>query len=374
MKRIENISPFIVMDILQEARKFSDTVHMEVGEPDIGPSPKVLESMSRAVKEGKYHYTPATGINELRERVAEHYSNYYSVNISPGRVVITPGTSAGFLVAFGMLLDSGERLCISDPTYPCYRNFAYFLNIEPARAFVGPDSEYEINIEMLERLKNIKALVVSSPSNPVGKLYDENNFRDLIDYCGHKGIYFISDEIYHGLVYEKKEFTALKYSEDVIVINGFSKTFCMPGFRLGWMILPENLIRKAEIIIQNIFISSNTPSQYAACEAFDYDYMNNVRNTFKIRRDYLYPELSKLFDIYSSPDGAFYIWADISRYMSDCVNFSRMLFDERHVAVTPGIDFGENMTEKYIRFAYTKPRSELKEGISRIKEFIQVKF
>jgi aspartate/methionine/tyrosine aminotransferase len=224
---------------------------------------------------------------------------------------------------------------------------------------------------MLVSHDDVGALVVSSPANPVGNLYREQTMKELIGLAVEKDFWFISDEIYHGLVYDTQEHTALEYSDRTIVINSFSKYFCMPGFRLGWMILPEELVRKAEIIVQNIFIAANTPAQYAALEAFDSEYLQHVRNTFRQRRNFLYNELKDIFQIDTVPDGAFYIWANISRYSNDAVKFCQQLLDKKSVAVTPGIDFGKNMTGHYIRFAYTQEISQLRTGIERIREFLK---
>jgi aspartate/methionine/tyrosine aminotransferase len=223
---------------------------------------------------------------------------------------------------------------------------------------------------MVNSLNNIGAMVVSSPANPTGNLYGERSMQELIRVYEERDFNFISDEIYHGLVYDREEHTALEYSDRVIVINSFSKYHCMPGFRVGWMILPEELVRKAEIIVQNIFIAANTPAQYAAMEAFDDKYLEQVRQTFKLRRDFLYNELKGILNVDAVPDGAFYIWADISRYSNDAMEFCRKLLDEKAVAITPGIDFGKNHTDHYVRFAYTQDISKLKTGVERLKEFL----
>ncbi len=372
---VGKITPFMVMDILAKARTMPGAVHMEVGEPDLPPSRRVQDAYSRAVRDKRFFYTPAAGLAELRERIAAHYLKRYNVSISPDRVMITPGTSGAFLVAFSILTDRDRRIVLPDPSYPCYRNFAYFLDTEPLFLPVGREDGYEIRPEAVRSLLDsgagpVGALMVSSPSNPTGSVYGDDTIRGLVELAEEKGISFISDEIYHGLVYDRKERTALEFSDKAIVINGFSKSFCMPGFRLGWMILPEGLRRKAEIIAQNVFIAANTPAQYAALEAFDEDHLEHVRRTFRDRRDFLYGELKELFEIDSSPEGAFYIWADISRHSDDGLDFCRRLLADKAVAVTPGADFGSNRTAHYVRFAYTRDRRELAEGVKRIREFL----
>ncbi len=370
-KPIDKISPFIVMDILAKARTMPDAIHMEVGEPDLPPHEKVIEAYVKAVKDKKSHYTPAKGLLDLREKISEYYQGKYNVSVSPDRIIITPGTSGAFMVVFAMLTSMKKRLLLSDPSYPCYKNFAYFLGTKPLFISISKETGYEIPPEAVKSLKDIGALVVSSPANPVGNLYKAGTIKELIGLSREKAFSFISDEIYHGLVYDKQEHTALEYSDRVIVVNSFSKYFCMPGYRLGWMILPDELVRKAEIIVQNIFIAANTPAQYAAVEAFDDAYLQHVRHTFKQRRDFLYSELKNIFIVDAPPDGAFYIWADISRQSNDTMDFCRRLLDEKAVAITPGIDFGSNRTGHYVRFAYTQEIPKLKEGVKRIKEFLR---
>lgn len=370
MKLLDKISPFIVMDILAKARTMPDAIHMEIGEPDLPPSERVIEGYERAIRDRRFHYTSAKGLLELREKIAEHYLLRYNVRISPERIVITPGTSGAFLVAFAMLTDKKKRLLLSDPSYPCYRNFSYFLDTDPILIPTGSDTHYEIQPEVIRKRDDIGAMVVSSPSNPLGNLYREDTVKALTALADEKGFAYIADEIYHGLVYDQKEHTALEYSDNAIVINGFSKYFCMPGFRVGWMIVPENLVRQTEVIIQNIFIAANTPAQYAAVEAFDYAYLDSIRNTYRTRRDYLYNELKDIFNIDVVPDGAFYIWADISKYSDNAGEFCRRLLDEKAVALTPGIDFGKNGTDHYLRFAYTQDLEKLQDGVRRIKNFL----
>ncbi|NOY65528.1 MAG: aminotransferase class I/II-fold pyridoxal phosphate-dependent enzyme [Nitrospirae bacterium] len=368
---IRKISPFIVMDVLARAREIPDAIHMEVGEPDLPPSEKVQEAYIRAIKDRRFFYTPARGLVELREKISEYYLTNYNVKVSPERIIITPGTSGAFLVVFSLLTHKGKRIVLTDPSYPCYKNFIYFLNSEPIFVPIGPETSYKLNKDMIPLQSDAGALMVSSPSNPTGTVYRDEEMKELVEFSQQQGLWFISDEIYHGLVYEGSASTALQFSEDVIVINSFSKYFCMPGLRLGWMILPESLVRKAEVIIQNIFIAANTPAQYAAMEAFDRDYLNGIRETFRLRRDYLYNSLKDIFLIDAHPEGAFYIWADIGRYSLNSMDFSRRLLEESHVAVTPGIDFGSNNTDTHIRLAYTCNMEAIEEGVSRIKDFVE---
>ncbi len=357
------------MDILSKAQELKGVVHLEIGEPDLDPPPGVLEACERALKERKYFYTPALGLYELREKISDFYKRKYNVDVDPARIAVTTGTSGAFLVAYSVLLDAGDSIALADPSYPCYKNFAHLLDIKPEFIPVSAATNYEIRADMLKG-KRIKAVHISSPSNPTGTVYSGETLKELADFCEREGIYLISDEIYHGLVYEGREHTALEFTDRAIVINGFSKYFCMPGFRLGWMILPKELVRSAEIVIQNVFISAPTLSQYSALEAFDYDYLEKVKETFRKRREVLYEGLKDLFRIEARPQGAFYIWADVSDYTDDSYRFSLELLEKAKVAVTPGVDFGKNRTERFIRFAYTRDTDQLKEAVRRLKEFL----
>lgn len=369
--RYENMSSFIVMDIVREAQKFNDTIHFEIGQPDLNPSIKVKKALKKALNEDKFSYTESLGLLELREKIAKHYKKIYNVLIKPEQILLTPGTSGAFLIAYTLTLKNRGKLGLSDPSYPCYKNFAYMLDIEPVFMNIDKNCSYELNINHLKD-KKIDALQISSPSNPTGNIYSENNLKELIAYCDKNEISFISDELYHGLVYEKNENCALEFSENVFVINGFSKYYCMPGLRLGWIIVPEKFIRAAEIIAQNIFISAPTLSQYAALEAFDYEHLNNIKEIFKERRDFLYNELNEIFDVVAKPDGAFYLWVDVSKYTSDSFSFAKELLEKIHIATTPGIDFGVNESNKYLRFAYTRDLNHMKEGIKRLKKYLEI--
>ncbi len=367
--RYENMSSFIVMDIVRDAQKYEDTIHFEIGQPDLNPSPKVKKALEDAVKNNHFSYTESLGLQTLREKIVSMYKTTYGVDIEPSQVLLTPGTSGAFLVAYTLCLKHKQNLGLSDPSYPCYKNFANMLDINPIFMNIDKSCNYELNINHLKD-KNIQALQISSPANPTGNLYSKENLKELIEYCNKNDIAFISDELYHGLTYEKGANTALEFSPDVFVINGFSKYYCMPGLRLGWIIVPKNLSRQAEIIAQNIFISAPTLSQYAALEAFDEQYLESIKETFKERRDFLYKELNTIFEVDAKPDGAFYLWANVSKYTDDSFNFAKELLENIHIATTPGIDFGSNNTNLYLRFAYTRDIEHMKEGIKRLKDYL----
>lgn len=368
--RLHSVTPFLVMDILRKAQTIPDAIHFEVGEPDLPPSPKVIEALVQATQTGKIRYTESLGLLALREKIASFYQERYHITLSPQRIVITVGTSGAFLVTYSLLLDRGEKILLTDPGYPCYKNFAHLLKIHPVFSPVGPSTNYQLTLEHLKTHKNIRAVHLSSPANPIGNVYQKEILQELISYCDTHGINFISDEIYHGLVYQDRAYSALEFSDQAIVINGFSKYFCLPGLRLGWVVLPLELVRQAEIIMQNLYIAAPTLSQYGALEAFDYNYLQEVTATYQKRRDYLWNELSQLFDIAYQPQGAFYIWANISQYSQDSLNFAEVLLDKLHVATTPGIDFGNHHTHRYLRFAYTRELAHLEEGVHRLKQFL----
>ena len=370
--RCKKMSSFIVMDIVREAKKYDDAVHFEIGQPDLPPSKNVKKALHVAVDENRFSYTESHGLLELRELIAEDYLSRYGVHVNTNQIFLTPGTSGAFLIAYGLSLKAFSKLGLSDPSYPCYKNFAYLLDIEPVFMPIGKDDNYELHVKDLKP-HDLNALQISSPANPTGNIYSSENLKELIEYCDSKNIAFISDELYHGLTYESEANSALEYSSKAFVINGFSKFYCMPGSRLGWIIVPKNKIKEAEMIAQNLFISAPTLSQYGALKAFDKEYLDEVKEEFKKRRDYLYAELSQMFEIDAKPEGAFYIWADVSKYTNDSFKFAEELLKEIHVATTPGIDFGLNGTKKYLRFAYTREKGHMSEGVERLKKYLKIR-
>jgi aspartate/methionine/tyrosine aminotransferase len=372
MGRMDRVTSFIVMDLVKKAQRYPDTIHFEIGEPDVPPSPHVTETIVKAARDGKTGYTESMGILPLREKIAEFYDRMYGVRVSPERIIVTVGTSGAFLVAYSILLNAGDRIGMADPSYPCYKNFGYLLGIEPEFIPVDASTRYEITPEALAGHPGLKALHVPSPSNPLGNMYRPESLAALIDACERSGAVFISDEIYHGLTYDAKAHTALEYSDEAIVINGFSKLFGLPGLRIGWMVLPERLMRSAEVVMQNIAISVPTLSQYGAIAAFDYPYLERVAGIYRARRDFLYEGLSRIFTIDAKPEGAFYIWADVSRYADDSFEFAETLLERAHVAATPGADFGTNGTKRYMRFSYTRELDHLREGLARLESLLGV--
>lgn len=371
--RCEKMSSFIVMDIVKEAEKFDDCIHFEIGQPDLPPCENVKKSLHVSIDENRFSYTQSHGLAQLREKIAAHYQKTYGVHIDIDQIFLTPGTSGAFLIAYALTLPKDATLGFSDPSYPCYKNFAYLLGIKPCFMPIGKEDGFELHVEDL-KTHALNALQISSPANPTGNIYERENLKSLVEYCENKNIAFISDELYHGLTYEKDADCALEFgSKNVYVINGFSKYYCMPGQRLGWVIVPKDKIRHAEMVAQNFFICAPTLSQYGALEAFDEAYLQTIKAEFKKRRDFLYAELSSLFEIDAKPEGAFYIWANVSRYSTDSFAFAKELLQNIHIATTPGVDFGENGTNRYVRFAYTRNIEHMREGIARLKTYLSTR-
>ncbi|WP_024789035.1 pyridoxal phosphate-dependent aminotransferase [Lebetimonas sp. JH292] len=357
------MKPFIVMDIVKEAQKYENVIHLEIGEPDILPSPKIKNAALKAIEENKFFYTESKGLKKLREKIADHYKCFYNAEVNPENIIITTGTSTAFLIAFYF----SKIIATPTPGYPCYENFA---ELEDKKFIKIPTKfpNYEIDLKTLKNM-DFDTLMISSPNNPTGSVIESKKLKEICKFCENNNKLLISDELYHGFVYEKDYTTALKFNKNAIVINGFSKYFCMPGFRIGWIILPDDLIRTAEIIAQNILISAPSVSQYAALEAFNYEYLENTKTEFKKRRDFLYNELKDVFKI-AKPDGAFYLWCDVSKYSDNSFEFANKLLKNTKVAVTPGIDFGE--FKNFIRIAYTKEIKDLKKALKRIKNFLKI--
>ena len=378
--RMANIQPFYVMELLTRARELEGSgrsiVHMEVGEPDFPTPEPVLAAGKRALDEGFTKYLPATGLPELREAISGFYKGRYGVSVDPGRIVVTPGSSGALQLALSVLINPGEKVLISDPGYPCNRHFVHLVGGEPVSIPVGPESSYQLNAELLKEHwdEHTRAAMVATPSNPTGTLLSRDELTAIHAQVNARGGTLIVDEIYQGLIYGEEGGTALGISEDRFVINSFSKYFGMTGWRLGWMVVPEDYVRVVERLAQNIFISAPSMAQYAALAAFDPETISVLeqrREEFRLRRDYLLPALRELgFRISGTPSGAFYIYADCSRFCRDSFEFCRELLEQEGVAVTPGKDFGSNQPEKHLRFAYTTGIPRLQEGVARLARFV----
>jgi aspartate/methionine/tyrosine aminotransferase len=368
------------MAILARAREMeaagSDIIHMEVGEPDFPTPQPIVEAGIAALREGKTHYTPALGLPALREAIAAYYRERHGIDLKPSRVVVTPGASGALLLALGACLDAGDALLTADPGYPCNPNLSRFLNAEVISVPVGVDSGFQLTRDAVERHWSpaVRGVLAASPSNPTGTLLPPSELVAIAGYCRAHDAQLLVDEIYHGLVYEKPTPTALALADDAWVINSFSKYFLMTGWRLGWLVAPEWAVPALDRLAQNLFLAAPTLAQHAALKAFAPEtgqILEARKAELRERRDFLLQALRRLgFDIACEPQGAFYIYADVSRFTEDSFGWSRELLAREGVAVTPGIDFGTVRAERFVRFAYTTPRARLELAVERVGRFI----
>jgi aspartate/methionine/tyrosine aminotransferase len=383
MKRAErmgSIQPFHVMALLARARELEaegrSIIHMEIGEPDFVTPQPVIDAGIKALQSGYTHYTPAVGLQVLRERIAEFYRVRYSVDIDPQRVIVTPGASAALQLILAAVVNPGEQVLMADPGYPCNRNFVYLLNGQPLGIPVTAASNYQPTPQQVrdDWTEQVAALLVASPSNPTGTLLGEQILREYYAIAAARGGCLIVDEIYHGLIYGEPASTALAVSDDIFVVNSFSKYFGMTGWRLGWLIAPQAYVADMDKLAQNLFLAAPTIAQHAALKAFDEENINILetrRHEFRQRRDFLLPALRDIgFDIPVIPEGAFYLYANCSRFTDDSFSFTAQLLEDAGVAITPGIDFGVNQPETHVRFAYTTSLENLQEGVRRLREYL----
>jgi aspartate/methionine/tyrosine aminotransferase len=374
------VRPFHVMRILQRAQELEaagrSILHLEIGEPDFPTPQQVVTAANHFLAGRKVRYTAAAGLPELRSRIAEYYRARYGLSVSYRRIFLTPGASGALLLALAATLSPGRKVLFTDPGYPCYGNFVRILSGEPVGVPTGPEADFQFTAELYrDHAGGHAALVlVASPSNPTGTVLTPAAFRDLVVTVRAHGGVVIADEIYQGLEYGGRSPSALTYGEDVFVVNSFSKYFCMTGWRLGWLVVPEVFVEAAERVAQNLFIAAPTVSQYAALAAFEVDTLAELerrRATFEARRDYLCQELLQAgFAIPVQPSGAFYIYADCSALADDSAGFAADLLEREGVAVTPGMDFGDREPERYVRFAYTVDLPVLREAVFRIRRMI----
>ncbi|PCI20933.1 MAG: aminotransferase [Piscirickettsiaceae bacterium] len=382
-KRVESVAPFYVMDVMTRAKTLEETgrdiVHMEVGEPDFATPMPIIQAGIKFLEKGDVHYTKAQGLVELREKISTFYQQQYNVLVSPERIFITPGASGALTVALGILLDQGDEVMMADPGYPCNSNLVTLFGGKPVMLSASSSDNYQLTAALVATAWSelSRGVMVASPSNPTGTMIDSVQMKALVNTVDAKKGFFISDEIYHGLVYQDRAVSALEYSDEVYVLNSFSKFFGMTGWRLGWLIVPEHAISAANRLVQNLYISAPTHSQYAALAAFSAEtqaLLIERKNEFKQRRDVLYDGLKALgFKMADKPQGAFYIYADCQAFTDDSYAFSLELLENAGVAVTPGLDFGVNGPERYLRFAYTTSLAQINLGLERIKVFLQTK-
>ena len=374
-----DIAPFIVMDVLAEANERQsqgeDIIHLEVGQPGTPAPALVREAAKRAIDSDRIGYTEAVGIPELRVRIAQHYRETYGVTIAPERVVVTTGSSAGFVLTFLALFDEGATVALPSPGYPCYRHILRALGLQVLSIETKAEGRWmpqENEVADLASRNGISGLLLASPANPTGTMLSGEALKALANVCEEKGLWLISDEIYHGLTYEESAETALAFSDNAIVINSFSKYFSMTGWRIGWMIVPEALVRTVERLVQNLYISAPTLSQFAAIAAFDArDELEAYKAVYQRNRELLLDALpSAGFPDLAPADGAFYLYANVAQLTNDSAEFAAKMLSEIGVAITPGLDFDSVRGNQYVRFSYAGATEDIEKAAKRIHAWL----
>jgi aspartate/methionine/tyrosine aminotransferase len=370
-----DVDPFIVMDVMEAARKAEENgrhiIHMEVGQPGTGAPKGAARALSKALETDALGYTVALGLPALRQRIARMYGDWYNVDLNPDRVVITPGSSGGFLLAFTALFDSGDRVGVGAPGYPSYRQILKALGLVPVDLPTAPENRLQPVPADFVGL-DLAGLMVASPANPTGTMLDRAAMSALIDATHGAGASFISDEIYHGIEYEAKAVTALELTNEAYVINSFSKYFSMTGWRVGWMVVPEDQVRVVERIAQNMFICAPHASQVVALAAMDCDdELQDNLAVYAANRALMLDGLPRAgFTNIAPPDGAFYVYADVSELTNDSRAFAAEILDKAGVAVTPGLDFDPERGATTLRFSYARATADIEEGLVRLAKFM----
>ena len=382
-RRTADIAPFHVMALLARAHELEaagrSIVHMEIGEPDFTSAAPIIAAGQRALADGRTGYTAAAGLPALRQAISQHYQDCYGVEVPARRILVTPGASGALQLATAVWINPGDRVLLADPGYPCNRHFVRLVEGEAVGIPVGPETGYQLTAELVKRHWDARtvAVLLASPANPTGTVVPPAELAAIVAAVEARGGRLIMDEIYHGLVYGAPLQTALACSDRVFVVNSFSKYYGMTGWRLGWLVTPDDCVSAVEKLAQNLFLAASTPAQYAALAAFTpaaQAVFEERRREFQARRDFLLPALRELgFSIPVTPDGAFYLYADCSRFSEDSYGFALGLLEETGVAITPGIDFGQYRPERHVRFAYTRAIPRLAEGVERLRVALRAK-
>ncbi len=368
------IKPFIVMEVLEKAAEMEkqgiSVIHLEVGEPDFDVPKCVSEAVAKAFIEGRTHYTHSLGDPELRNEIAKRYLNEYKVSVSPDQIIVTSGSSPAILLTLGVLCEPGDEVIISDPGYACYQNFIRFLGAKPVKVPVYEEDGFQYRPSDISKYISGKtrAIMINSPMNPTGNLLSPKVMKELVKF----NIPVISDEIYHGLVYEKKAHSMLEYGKDVFVLSGFSKLYAMTGLRLGYVIAPTEYIRPMQKLQQNLFICAGSTAQRAGIAALREAQPDilKMKKIYNKRRKYLISRLQELgFDIKVPPTGAFYVFVNARHISNDSYQLAFDILEKAHVGVTPGIDFGEN-GEGFLRFSYANSIENIEEGMNRLQKYL----
>lgn len=378
--RMADIAAFEAVELFTKARELEaqgrSIIHMEVGEPDFPTPEPILAAGMNALKQGNVHYTPALGIPALREAISQWYATRYHVSVPPERIVVTAGGSGALLLALGVLLSPGDEVLMGDPGYPCNRHFVHALEGRARLIATSARSAYQLTAAMVEEHWSAKtlAVMIASPSNPTGTMVSDTEMHAITDAVHKHDGRLIVDEIYHGLTYGFDASTALAISDEIFVLNSFSKYFQMTGWRIGWLVVPRGYVRDIEKLAQNLFICPPYLAQHAALAAFRPETLAITearRAEFQRRRDFLLPALTRLgFSVPATPSGAFYLYTDCSRFSSDSFAFAEDLLRHAGVALTPGRDFGMNAPERHLRITYTTSLANLQEGVERIRRFL----
>ena len=383
--RVAEIAPFHVMEVQTAARALEaagrTVVHMEIGEPDFPTPAPVIAAAQRAIADGAMFYTSALGLPALREAIARHYADHYGEVVAPERVIVTAGSSAALLLVLALIVNRDDRILLPDPAYPCNRHFVRILEGEPVAIPVGPESNYQLTADLIERnwTPETRGALIASPSNPTGTVVPHDEMRRIVATVAARGGRLIVDEIYLGLTYglsvQERPRSVLAFADDAFVISSFSKYFNMTGWRLGWVVAPERHVRDLEKLAQNLYISPAAPSQHAALACFDPDtlaILESRRRAFEARRDYLVPALRELgFGIPVMPTGGFFVYADCSKFSHDSEQFCRDVLEGAGVAITPGLDFGRHRAAEHVRFAYTIAQAKLEDGVARLARYLR---
>ncbi len=373
------VEPFIVMDVMTAAADLEaagrDIVHMEVGQPGASAPRPVLDAASARLETGRIGYTEALGVRALRERIARHYGEAYDLDVPASQIMVTTGSSAGFILTFLGAFDPGARIALASPGYPAYRNILAALGLETVEIQVGPDTRWALTPDHVAKAhgeKPIAGILVASPANPTGTMTDAAVLAAFGEYCAHTGTRFISDEIYHHLVYDDRAETMLRFTNEAIIVNSFSKYYCMTGWRVGWLVLPDNLVRPFERLSQSLYISVPELSQHAALSAFDsIDELEAIKAGYARNRALLLERLPAIgFDQLLPVDGAFYVYASVARFSNDSTEFCRRMLNEAGVAATPGADFDPVRGHLYLRFSFSGTNEAIAEGVRRMENWL----
>ncbi len=372
-----DVDPFIVMDVMEAARREEEAgrsiIHMEVGQPGTAAPEGARAALTREMARDPLGYTVALGRPDLRERISRLYRDWYGIDVAPERIVVTAGSSAAFQLSFIALFDKDERVAVGEPGYPSYRNILKALSLEPVGIQTHAENRFQPVASEITAIPDLAGLLVASPANPTGTMLDRNALEALIAACSARDIAFISDEIYHGIQYDNRAVSALEISDDVVVINSFSKYFSMTGWRVGWMVVPETHIRQVERLAQNMFICAPHASQVAALAAMDCNSeLSANMEVYRTNRALMLEGLPKAgFDRIAPPDGAFYIYADVSELTHDSRELAGEILEGAGVSVTPGLDFDPVRGGRSLRFSYARSTEDIREGLARLERFMR---